>query len=102
MAETDIKGKSVLVTGGASGLGALYAEAFLKEGAAVSTPFVSFNTHSSHLFQFYSEIYIFFSVVSTNIFRVDDTVARNCAFILLKKYLKHSVIPINNYILNAE
>lgn len=32
----DVKGKNFLVTGGASGLGALYTEEFLKEGAKVS------------------------------------------------------------------
>ncbi|KAH9638154.1 hypothetical protein HF086_014024 [Spodoptera exigua] len=33
MAEWDASNKTFLITGGASGLGALYAEAFLKEGA---------------------------------------------------------------------
>lgn len=34
--ERKIEGKKVLITGGASGLGAAYAEDFLKHGASVS------------------------------------------------------------------
>lgn len=33
--DVKIEGKNVLITGGASGLGAAYAEAFLKSGAQV-------------------------------------------------------------------
>lgn len=34
-AQWEIKGKTCLITGGASGIGALYVESYLREGAKV-------------------------------------------------------------------